>query len=291
MRLVAGVDGGGTKTTLVCRPLDGGEDIVFRYGPFNINAIGGKAFRELIERIVLDIGQTGDCEALCMGAAGVSNTEMREIVSDVMRSSGIEKWSLVGDDVIAMEGALDGGSGIIVISGTGSIVLGKDVDGSRVRIGGWGHLIGDEGSGYGLARDAFMAITRMIDGMGESTCLMDDFEVKDRADLISKVYSGDKGTVAAYSVLVEKAAAKGDKVALEIIADNADRLSDCVVEVSRRLKEKDVKVAFLGGLVSHDTIFRKVLVDCITAKSRDLECIYPIHDAAEGAVMLAERMV
>ena len=162
MRIIAGVDGGGTKTKLICKSLDGNDEHVFGYGPFNINAIGEFSFRSLLSRIVDDIVRIGECEALCLGAAGVSNSNMCDIVSDVVGSSRIARWSLVGDDVIAMEGALDGGPGIIVISGTGSIVLGRDSEGNKIRMGGWGHLIGDEGSGYGLEHKDLIGLANYV---------------------------------------------------------------------------------------------------------------------------------
>lgn len=291
MRIIAGVDGGGTKTTLICRCLEDNSDQVFRYGPFNINAIGEQSFRALLSRMVDDIVKTGECEALCIGAAGVSNSHMKDIVSDVLGSSPISRWTLVGDDVIAMEGALDGGPGIIVISGTGSIVLGRDVEGNKTRMGGWGHLIGDEGSGYGIARDAFKALSMVLDGVGEDTSLMRDFCIGTRTDLISKLYSGEKGDVAAYAVIVEKAAEAGDKVALGILEDNAVKLAGTVFDVYSRLNLGRTNVAFIGGQINHDTLFRRMLSSAIFSLSNDMVCIDPIHDAAEGAVMIAGGMI
>ena len=291
MRIIAGVDGGGTKTKLICKSLDGNDEHVFGYGPFNINAIGESAFRSLLSRMVEDIVRTGECEAICLGAAGVSNSNMRDIVSDVVGSSPIARWSLVGDDVIAMEGALDGGPGIIVISGTGSIVLGRDVAGNRIRLGGWGHLIGDEGSGYGIARDAFKALSMAIDGVGEETSLMKDFGIETRTDLISKLYSGDKGVVASYAMIVEKAAEAGDRVALGILEDKASMLAKTVFEVYSRLHLGKTNVAFIGGQINHDTLFRRLLSSRIAALSDEMICIEPIHDAAVGAVMIARGMI
>ena len=291
MRIIAGVDGGGTKTKLICKSLEGDDERVFRYGPFNINAIGEAQFRTLLSRMVEDIVRTGECEAICLGAAGVSNTNMRDIVAEVLGSSPIARWSLVGDDVIAMEGALDGGPGIIVISGTGSIVLGRDTQGNKIRLGGWGHLIGDEGSGYGIARDAFKAISMTIDGVGEETCLMKDFGIETRTDLISKLYSGDKGVVASYAIIVEKAAEAGDRFALGILEDNASKLAKTVFEVYSRLGLGKTNVAFIGGQVNHDTLFRRLLSSRIVALSDEIACIDPIHDAAVGAVMIARGMI
>ena len=291
MRIVAGIDGGGTKTTLICKSIDDGRETVLKYGSFNINSIGNSAFRELLENIVADLERIGDCRALCIGAAGVSNAEMRSVVDDVFSRSSIERVSLVGDDDIAMEGALGGKPGIIVISGTGSIVKGKTQDGGVVRMGGWGHLIGDEGSAYGVARDAFIAITRMIDGVGPETSLMELFGIHDRAGLISAVYGGDKGVVASYSVKVEEACLSGDHVAKSIIEDNANKLSTTVIEMARKLELERTKVAMMGGLLSNDTVFRRCFIDCISACSNGIDCIDPEHNAAEGAIMMAERMV
>ena len=288
MNFVAGIDGGGTKTALLCRSLDGSWQEKKFFGAFNINAIGKDAFRSLMEDIASTIESFGTCENLCIGAAGVSNSEMRSIVEDVLYHSNIKHWSLVGDHEIALAGALDGGCGIIVISGTGSIVFGKTADGSLIRLGGWGHLLGDEGSAYGLSHDAYVAVAQMIDGLGPETSLKEKLGINDRADIISYYYSHEKADIASHAPAVEQAAAEGDKVAYEIIKTNAVKLGDDIIAVAKRLGLESTKVSFCGGLVTHDTLFKKMLVSYVEKTDDSITCIDPMKDSVEGAVIIAK---
>ena len=295
MEFVAGIDGGGTKTTVMLRYLGSGEEKVLKTGAFNLNGIGEEAFRANLREIVRFLNDSGTCKALCIGAAGISNSLTREIVSEEMLRGGISRWELMGDYEIALQGALDGGAGVAVISGTGSICYGKGLDGSLVRAGGWGHLIGDEGSGYGLGRDALMFVAKDLDGYGEHTqitgLLSARLGLSTRSGIISYVYSSDKSAVAALSPIVEEAYWEGDEIAIRIVRKNADALSEAAVAVARKLSLENARIAMLGGLLSKDTCLRKEFIKCLGQRAPDMSCIEPIRDAASGALMLSLGMM
>jgi len=212
-----------------------------------------------------------------------------------MTRGGIGNWNLVGDQVIALNGALSGEAGIALIAGTGSICFGKNGAGEYARSGGWGHLIGDEGSGYALGRDALAAIARAWDGWGEKTLLSqllaEQKELDDQKKIISYTYGGDKSRIAALAPLVEQAAGQGDAVALEIIRDNAVKMTGLVGAVARQLGIKAGKVAMLGGLLEHETKLRETFVAEMGARYPTLICTEPEQDAAAGALMLAKEML
>lgn len=212
-----------------------------------------------------------------------------------MTRGGIENWNLVGDQVIALNGALSGEAGIALIAGTGSICFGKNGAGEYARSGGWGHLIGDEGSGYALGRDALAAVARAWDGWGEKTLLSqllaEQMELDDQKKIISYTYGGDKSRIAALAPLVEQAAGQDDAVALEIIRDNAVKMTGLVGAVARQLGIKAGKVAMLGGLLEHDTKLRETFVAEMGGQYPALVCTEPEQDAAAGALMLAKEML
>ena len=295
MDFIAGIDGGGTKTKICCRDLQGNEISARQFGPFNINSIGTEKFRELMTGIGEYLNSVGNCRAVCMGSAGISNTVMVEIVTGAMEKAGISNWKLVGDQVIALHGALDGQSGISVIAGTGSICFGRGEDGTQVRSGGWGHLIGDEGSGYALGRDAVRAVAQAWDGCGPETMLTgllaERFGLDTQSAIISYVYGADKSRLAALSRLVEEAAAEGDAVAMEIIGKNARELAKLVVAVGRRLGLSGPRVAMLGGMLENDTMLRREFIRAMAEKDPRYTCISPIHNACIGAVMMAGEML
>lgn len=291
MRFVAGIDGGGTKTRVLCRERGGGDLREAQFGPFNVNSIGLEAFRRLLEEITALFRELGTCEAVCIGAAGISNQVMVSAVSEAMDRAGIAKWKLVGDNVIALQGALNGRPGVALIAGTGSICYGRGPSGQEARAGGWGHLIGDEGSAYALGRDALAAVARQWDGYGAETALtgliLEELELDSQRELISYVYGGDKSRIAALSKLVERAAAGGDESARDIISRNAEQMTALVGAVAKRLALDRAEVAMLGGMLEHDTQLRRSFLAAMARSYPACSCVLPEQDAVHGAVMLA----
>lgn len=291
---VCGIDGGGTKTTVLCSTLQNMVIEKRTFGPFNLNSIGEEAFRNILCEIVLFLQGIGNCRALCIGAAGVNNTRMAEIVTQVFSAAGIP-CKLTGDQNIAHTGALGGKEGIALIAGTGSVCFGKSADGRTAMAGGWGHLLGDEGSGYALGRDALRATARLFDGYGEPTVLKNLIEAEFGLDspekIVTYVYSNDKSAVAAISHIVDEAASENDPVALRIIRDNAAQLVCQVTAVSDRLDLKSCDVALLGGLLVNPTTLRAQFVRLLHEANPMLKCTEPLHSAAEGAVMEALSLI
>ena len=294
MKFAAGIDGGGTKTTLVCRRLDGSDLCTKVFGPFNLNSIGDIAFTQLLDEITGFLHALGTCSALCIGAAGYSTQKMRFLVAAAMEKAGIDNWTLVGDHEIALCGALEGKPGCALIAGTGSICLGQNQSGQAVRAGGWGHLIGDEGSGYALGRDALAAVAKNMDGYQENTLLTQFLAEKlgltTRTEIISYVYGGDKGRIASIASLVLEAAEVGDTVAADIVRNNARMLAKLVAAVAKQLDLRQSETALLGGLLKHETLLRRVLVEELEQILPDMTCVPPRHPASIGAVMMAQTM-
>ena len=294
MRFIAGIDGGGTKTKVVVASPEGEHLLTQVFGPFNLNSIGAERFAALLDEICAWLNGQGQCLALCIGSAGISNQEMTRLVSEGMQRGGITNWKLVGDQVIALTGALEGRPGISLIAGTGSICFGKNAAGQFARSGGWGHLIGDEGSGYALGRDALAAVARAWDGWGEKTLLSEllatELGLDDQKKIISYTYGGDKSRIAALSRLVEQAAAQDDHVAQEIICANAVQMTRLVGAVAKQLKLESPEVAMLGGLLENETMLRAQFRAEMAKQHPEMTCVAPHRDAAAGAVMLAKEM-
>lgn len=294
MDFIAGIDGGGTTTRVICGDLSGKEISRKIFGPLNLNSIGLDNFRNLLGDILAYLREVGECKALCMGAAGISNQAMVEAVSQAMAKADLKTWKLLGDHEIALYGALSGKEGMILISGTGSIGFGKNRDGQEARIGGWGHLIGDQGSGYALGRQALIAVAKEVDGYGPKT-LMSKFifqekGLKDRENIIPFVYSKDKQSVADLAKIVDQAGRLGDPVADFILRQNALELKDMVLALYRQLGFDQVRLAMLGGMLEADTLLKKYFVDSMGDFPK-ISCTRPDHSAGVGALMLARTML
>lgn len=295
MDFIAGIDGGGTKTTLLCQDLTGRTLGTEVFGPLNINGTEQAALEELLHALAGTLRRKGRCLALCIGAAGVSNPRFGQMAAKAMDEAGVGRWRLAGDHEIALAGGLDDGPGCALIAGTGSICVGSDGAGNTVRAGGWGHLIGDEGSGYALGRDALRAVTRFWDGWGGATALTQLLDsqlgLRDRQSVVSYVYDGDKRRLAALAPLVERAAADGDEKARDIIEDNAWSLAKLAQGVAERLGIGRGEIVMLGGLLESETLLRRRTVEMLAGLLPEWTCIPPKRSAAEGALLLARRLL
>lgn len=297
MKIVAGIDGGGTGTTLELWDISGHKRGRRSFGPLNLNSIGEEKFKKLLSDIFDVIVQEGECESVCIGAAGVSNMRVKELVEEIGHKYHIHsKLLLKGDQEIALYGAMSGNAGAILIAGTGSICTGLTRDGNVIRSGGWGHLIDDEGSGYALGRETLAAVVKAYDGRGEKTILTDlireFWKIKSIEELIAKTYSTfDKSNIASCSYVLEQGASKGDAIAERIIQEAAGKLCGLVYAVSRRIEETPLPLSLMGGLLTHDTIFRKEVVRQLSSDEPGIVLKDADMDAASGAALWALRRI
>ena len=286
---IAGIDGGGTHTRIEVRDLDNQLLKRGEFGPFNINSIGAEAFRDLLREVFRWCGGMAECARLCVGAAGISNPDVKRILKEELEASGFRgKWYLCGDQEIALRGAMEG-PGIVVISGTGSICFGKNAAGETLRSGGYGHLIDDGGSGYALGRDVLSAAVRAYDGRLEHNGLL--LSVCSRLGggpeaIVPFVYSPEtnKSDIAQFSWLALDLAQRGDPEALRILEHGASELSALVAAVQRGLGMPKCRIALLGGLIDHDNAYRRVVADRLTYLG---PVIPAAHNALWGAAQMA----
>ena len=287
---IAGIDGGGTHTRLEIRDMD--NRLLRRevFGPFNLNSIGEEAFRDLLGRVFLNCGSMANCASLCVGAAGISNPKVGQILREELDKAGFRGvWQLCGDQAIALRGAMDG-PGAALIAGTGSICFGKNTAGDTARSGGYGHLIDDGGSGYALGRDVLHWAVRTVDGRSNSTGLLEDVYRQLGAnrpeDIVSFVYNPatDKSAIAKFSRIALERVELGDEAAREILARNAAELYALVEAVQNRLDLQGCRIAFLGGLLSEDNPYRRITAEALKPLGTVMA---PEHDALWGAAQMA----
>ena len=287
---IAGIDGGGTHTRIEIRDMENRFVRRAEFGPFNVNSIGETAFRQLLRQVFEDCGSMKDCASLCVGAAGISNPIVWQALEEELQAAGFAgRFKLCGDQEIALRGAMDG-QGIALIAGTGSICFGKNDAGETARSGGYGHLIDDGGSGYALGRDVLSCAIRAIDGRGDSTEVLKAVYAQLQADrpeqIISFVYSPntDKSAIAKFSWIALDRAETGDPGALDILRRNAEELAQLIRAVQRKLGLEGCHIAFLGGLLAEDNIYRRTVCEVISSLGTVLA---PEHDALWGSAQLA----
>jgi len=163
---------------------------------------------------------------------------------------------VVNDALVALEAGAPDQPGVVVIAGTGSISYGRNANNEAARAGGWGFVLGDEGSGYWIGRAAIRAVLRQADRRGQATTLtellLDHFKVPRAQDLIHEVYSGTlrAATIAALAQCVQTAFSSGDAVAIGILRGCADELESLALSVARRLQLVGTPFPFVlaGGI-------------------------------------------
>jgi N-acetylglucosamine kinase-like BadF-type ATPase len=229
MNYVVGVDGGATKTAGILLDLKGHILAHQTVGPTNYQIVGPtRVTREifrLVQQLFADAGMAPEeLAGLALGLAGAGRPgEPQEVAALVAEYELAGKVVVEHDGMIALVGALAGEPGLIMIAGTGSIVLGSNAAGDRARVGGWGYLLGDEGSGFYIARRALMAVLRAHDGRGRETMLskviLDGLKLNSPDLIVPRIYrQGMSHTeIADLAPLVFAAAGQGDAVAREIL--------------------------------------------------------------------------
>ena len=266
---IAGIDGGGTHTRIEVRDMENQLLRRGEFGPFNINSIGEQAFHALLREVFAWCGGMADCARLCVGAAGISNPKVAQILARELEATGfMGKWYLCGDQEIALRGAMDG-PGVVVIAGTGSICFGKNEAGQTARSGGYGHLIDDGGSGYSLGRDIFSSAVRCHDGRVVDSGILQ--AVCDRLGtgpegIVPFVYSPktDKAAIAQFALIALEQAQQGDREALQILRQEAGELARMVAAVQSRLNMLHCRIALLGGLITGENPYRQAVVDTLS---------------------------
>jgi N-acetylglucosamine kinase-like BadF-type ATPase len=295
---VLGIDAGGTKTVCLLAD-DRGLILSEGRGPgANLHAAGELAVEQVLGDVVASaIGHRAIVPAaICLGIAGVDRPdEMRTLRAVMGRIGHQSRVLVVNDALIALVAGAKDAPAIVIIAGTGSIVYGRNAGGEAARAGGWGHMIGDEGSGYWIGREALSAVMRASDGRGPATrltaAILADLKLDDESRLPRIVYDRalPRMTVAALGPIVQEAAAEGDAVATRILERAADELVLAARSAASRLEMRgDEFTFFLSG-----GVFRVVpwLADELTRRLVEVAPRAQVQilneEPAVGAVWLA----
>jgi N-acetylglucosamine kinase-like BadF-type ATPase len=257
---VLGIDAGGTKT--VCLLADGaGRVIAEARGPgANLQAVGEleveKVLHEVMERALGDRPIVPS--VICIGMAGVDRPGDLTVVSSLMRRIGYKARIVIANDaLVGLVSGIGHAPGVIIIAGTGSIAYGRNAENFAARAGGWGYVLGDEGSGYWIGRHALRAVVRQADGRGRVTRLtpyvLEHFGIARPQELVHAIYHRmlRPSAIAAVSHTVQRAADEGDELALEILAVGARELAGCAASVVRQLDMAETEFTFVlaGGIL------------------------------------------
>ncbi len=292
-----GIDGGGTKTLAAVLDVQEGRVHLAHGGPSNPDSAGVRAaVQALLQSAAGAAGSAGvDLDRLDAAVLAIAGTDT-ESVDRHVHESAPANWMVVNDVVGAWATATGASPGIAVISGTGSNVFGVGADGSAWRAGGWGHVLGDEGSGYWIGKRSLAAVLHDRDASGPRTALSDAalrfFEVGDVQALIALVYGNplDKSEIAAFGTQTAQIAHAGDEIARGIYRAAAGELS---AQVRAVIEHAGLQGEFQVGLIGSAFKAGAVFVEPLEQKIHDLApqariSVVEIAPVA-GALMLAAQ--
>ncbi|MGC4190369.1 MAG: BadF/BadG/BcrA/BcrD ATPase family protein [Thermomicrobiales bacterium] len=286
-----GIDGGGTKTTTVVTDAQGNE-LARHTGPTSNPAVIG--FDETIRVLHDDLNATrialgfeGVFTGGWIGLAGVDRPSDRERLLPALAES-ILTPRITNDGELVLSG-LGGRAGVGLIAGTGSIAMGRNDGGERIRAGGWGHIIGDEGSGWAFGVAALKAVAAEVDGTGEPTPftrdLLTHWGLEDPRQIVTKTYAPEtsKREIAGLASFTMQAAIDGWEPARLAVRQGADDLAVQVTAVAGRLGiAGPVNLAFSGGLLLNLPFYRDLVLDAIASR-HPLGTVAEVHDPALSA--------
>jgi N-acetylglucosamine kinase-like BadF-type ATPase len=297
---VAGVDGGGSRLRVV---LADGEGRILRRWQGRAVALAANTVDEVARSIQDGLGRLfvsdpGKLDALCAGMAGAGRREVAEGLEARMRSRGLARRIRVTTDAeVALSDAFPRDRGVLLIAGTGSIALIRDPTGAVRRVGGWGPVLGDEGSAYTLARRGLAAALRGVEGRGPRTRLSESLPSAAGVDgpraLAAWATEAGRADVAALAPRVVAAAEGDDPVARRLVDHAVNELVAHVVALAPAEGAPDrplPPVALAGGLLEEGRPLRRWVEKALLHRGYPVldRPVRPVRGAVRGALDLLE---
>lgn len=297
-----GIDGGATKTLVALGDNLGTMIEVIKLGATNYHAMGVETTKDTLKEALDTITRNNkigiaQIKKICFGGAGIDTDEGVKIMTNIFRDIGYKnELTIVNDSLIALVGANDGYHGGVVIGGTGSVAIGVDDDGKTHKVGGWGHILDDRGSGYAIARDALYRIMSYHDGRGRETLLWDG--VKERLKIESPeeisdfVYDSQtkKHDIADLATIVIGLYDK-DEVATEIIEEAVASLQRLIVTLAKNIGKDRFSMALYGSIIVKNDKFRERLTELVNEQYPNIKLHLPLKEAYRGALNIATGKV
>ena len=304
MEYVIGIDGGGTSTIGILADLEGNIYIQSRNGPSNFHVVGIDEATTVI-RNVIEILMAGTpypsfpVRAICLGLAGVDTEKDAELMKRQVESLNVAKQVYVFNDTeIALIGGVGGERGVVVVAGTGSAAFGCDGKGHKVHAGGWGWILGDEGSAFRIGQQGLKAVIRALEGRGEYTCLIDNliqrWKLRDRDELVSalRARTWSRIDVASMAEWVAMTASSGDNVAQQIMRRAGEELGLLAISVIRQLQiEDEFRIVLTGGVFQAGEIVIEPMKQKVKSIAPSAQLTSPLYPPVLGAVFMAWRML
>ncbi|MBR5232643.1 MAG: hypothetical protein IKW03_00390 [Clostridia bacterium] len=289
-----GIDGGGTKTVAVVTDEKGKLITTVSGATINFYSVGYENARKNLSELMNKI--TAETEIFSFSGAFIgcsaldceSDKETTKKLCDGIINA--DKIRMHSDVHIALKSVKNAKCPCVAICGTGSIATGEDENGNPHVTGGWGHILGDEGSAYSIAVKALEICCQMCD-KNKKTPLLESaekfFGVDDFRKAIDIIYSSDmtKDRLARFASHLDE----NDKTVKEIIRNEANRFAFTVGMLLNKVKKCDI-LGLYGGVFQHNSLFREEFSDAIKNKFPETEIKLIETPPAETAAELARGL-
>jgi len=298
MDFYLGVDSGGTKTKTVIVDADGvlrasstkGATDIFNTGVDEAKRILNASINEVLQ--VTGI-QRRELTCSCFGMSTYGDIPARmPAIEEIVKSSINRDYTIINDVRAALEGAHPLRPGVVLLVGTGAMIMGKDSDDNCFRIDGWGENVGDLGSGYYIGRRGLQEAFKAYDGRNpEAGALLEAArknmcEGGDLREIIQRCKGNNsRSYIASFSRYVSTLADKGDKPGLMIIERAADEVYLSLETIAKRIEDPRINVSYAGGVFQSE-IFSRLLNEKVNRSNR-YRWSDPVTDPAFGAVIMA----
>ncbi len=299
MSLYLGIDGGGVKTTAIVAN-ESGKILAKTVGAsIDYKTIGLTVARNNLRSIIKELyTKTGEdiFKCACIGSSSLSSRatekETSALISNIIEADKVIMESSV---FTAMECMLDEGPCALVISGIDSMVAARNSKGKMYKAGGWGYLLGGEGSGYAIAMDAIKYSIRAFEGSEEPTKLLDDmteyFNIYSPQDFRDRFFDPvtERSKISAFASRVFSCASAGDKIAADIIAKHARLLAGTTKSLIKELPA-DTLIGMWGGVFINNRRFRNEFAAAMVTQSAEYRIELLNYPAECGALFAAYKM-
>ena len=301
MSLFLAIDAGGTKTRclladeekVLARAVTGSVKLM-RVGEAEATA----RLRTMLAEVAATAGvQLSEVTRTCIGIAGYTIEAVRSWVEREIANVASGTLLLSGDEEIAFEGAFRGGPGVLVVAGTGNNVMGRAADGAIYGAGGWGPVLGDEGSGFWIAQEALRAgfwardrgiATTLLTAIGEF------WKLKTIGEIVEMANSRPGPDFPALAPVVFQCAEAGDELATAVLKRAGAELAELVALVALKMEESgpqsSIGVAYTGSVLEHIALVRSAMVAALQKAAPHIHVMEGAVDALEGALWRARNI-
>ncbi len=305
MALFLAIDSGGTKT----RCLVADETRVLARattGSVKLTRVGEEEATKRLHAMLAEVAATAGVDLrevtrTCAGFGGFGIDAVRVWAERELKKVAGGELILCGDEEIALDGAFAGGTGILVVAGTGTIVMSRAVDGKtgethKIITGGWGHVLADEGSGYWIGLEGLRAGVWAKD-REVPTILLDRISEFwggiSLGEMVGKANGIPAPDFAELAPVVAKCAADGDELALMLLERGGEELGDTVSIAAVKLREftggGEVGVAYTGSVLEHVAPVREAMVRTLARLAPEARVMNCAADALAGALWRARH--